>query len=174
MRSNCAKGKSEIQGTGIGNSNIVTFKSLTLSLHFSYCQLVSIYEGLKTLHSGSHFEVNHLLTMVTQKSVFFSFHLPFGDLHSLPFGLSHPTFCRHAFKATLCGKRASSESSSLVTIETLKLSYIVPTFSFVKCFLEHSKIYCVFILIPYNCHFFYTDTIFVRIKFTPKNADFSR
>ena len=28
--------------------------------------------------------------------------------------------------------------------------------------------------IPYNCHFFYTDTIFVRIKFTPKNADFSR
>ena len=29
-------------------------------------------------------------------------------------------------------------------------------------------------LIPYNCHFFYTDTIFVRIKFTPKNADFSR
>ena len=30
------------------------------------------------------------------------------------------------------------------------------------------------ITIPYNCHFFYTDTIFVRIKFTPKNADFSR
>ena len=29
-------------------------------------------------------------------------------------------------------------------------------------------------IIPYNCHFFYTDTIFVRIKFTPKNADFSR
>ena len=28
--------------------------------------------------------------------------------------------------------------------------------------------------IPYNCHFFYTDTIFVRIKFTPKNAKFSR
>ena len=28
--------------------------------------------------------------------------------------------------------------------------------------------------IPYKCHFFYTDTIFVRIKFTPKNADFSR
>ena len=28
--------------------------------------------------------------------------------------------------------------------------------------------------IPYNCHFFYTGTIFVRIKFTPKNADFSR
>ena len=28
--------------------------------------------------------------------------------------------------------------------------------------------------IPYNCHFFYTDNICVRIKFTPKNADFSR
>ena len=28
--------------------------------------------------------------------------------------------------------------------------------------------------IPYNCHFFYTDTIFVRIKFTPKNATFLR
>ena len=33
---------------------------------------------------------------------------------------------------------------------------------------------CGINIIPYNCHFFYTDTIFVRIKFTPKNADFSR
>ena len=33
---------------------------------------------------------------------------------------------------------------------------------------------CKGMIIPYNCHFFYTDTIFVRIKFTPKNADFSR
>ena len=78
--------------------------------------------------------------------LFFYFHLPFGDLHSLPFGLSHPTFCRHAFKATLCGKRASSESSSLVTIENLKLSYIMPKFSFVERFMEHCKIYCVFLL----------------------------
>ena len=80
--------------------------------------------------------------------MFFPFHLPFGDLHSLPFGLSHQTFCRHAFKATLCGKRASSESSSLVTIENLKLSSnIVPTFCFVEFFIEHWKIYCIFLLL---------------------------
>ena len=118
-----------------------------MQLQFSYCQLVSIYKGLKKLHSGSHFEVNHLLTMVTQNSGLCPFHLPFGDLHSLPFWLSHPTFCRHAFKATLCGKRASSESSSLVTIETLKLSFIMSTFYFVKCFMEHCKIYCIFLLL---------------------------
>ena len=37
-----------------------------------------------------------------------------------------------------------------------------------------SSFWQVTLAIPYNCHFFYTDTIFVRIKFTPKNADFSR
>ena len=41
---------------------------------------------------------------------------------------------------------------------------------------SHSQIlkYSNTVDIPYNCHFFYTDTIFVRIKFTPKNANFSR
>ena len=97
-------------------------------------------------HSGWHFDVNHLLTMVTQDSVFsFPFAIWWSAFTS--FGLFHPTFCRHAFKATLCGKRASSESSSLVTIENLKLSYIVPTFCFVKSFIEHCKIYCIFLLL---------------------------
>ena len=36
----------------------------------------------------------------------------------------------------------------------------------------HKFAHCRGVPIPYNCHFFYTDTIFVRIKFTPKNADF--
>ena len=41
-------------------------------------------------------------------------------------------------------------------------------------FEAHLQACGVHLAIPYNCHFFYTDTIFVRIKFTPKNADFSR
>ena len=54
----------------------------------------------------------------------------------------------------------------------LKLNMLfksVPVFVFVSFFETMDRSH-----IPYNCHFFYTDTIFVRIKFTPKNADFSR
>ena len=64
------------------------------------------------------------------------------------------------------GKRGASLPRSM------KLIFSITSFIF-KLYMKRSLL-TLFDPIPYNCHFFYTDTIFVRIKFTPKNADFSR